>query len=148
MRASCGRAATSSAVGGIGVGKVERFEDFLAWQRARDLAKAINLLVEEPTFARRYAFRDQLQRAAVSVMSNIAEGFERGSRAEFHHGLLIAKGSSAEVRSMLYVALDAHYIDEATFDRLMNQASEVSRLIGGLRASVARQRDSDRQGGG
>ncbi len=77
-------------------------------------------------------------------MSNIVEGFERGSRAEFHHMLSIAKGSCAEVRSLLYAALDAGYIDNETFSRLNGQALEVSRVIGGLRAAVGRQRDEVR----
>ena len=120
------------------------FEDLIAWQRARELARAVSDLVERPPISQRYAFRDQLHRSAVSVMSNIAEGYDRGSRAEFHRFLSIAKGSAAEVQSLLYVALDARYIDAAAFDRLMSLATETSRVVGGLRASVGRQRDSER----
>jgi four helix bundle protein len=104
----------------------------------------ISRLVEQPQFAKRFAFRDQIHRAAVSVMSNVAEGFERGSRGEFFHALSISKGSCAEVRSLLYVALDANYIERPEFDRLSSQATEVGRLVGGLRAAVGRQRDQDR----
>ena len=82
----------------------------------------------------------QIQRAAVSVMSNIAEGFEHRSRAEFHRFLVMAKASCAEVRSQLYVALDAQYLERAGFDELMAQTNELSRIIGGLRAAVAKQR--------
>ncbi len=123
---------------------VTGFEDLIAWQKARAMVKEINTLADSPSMERRRAFRDQLQRAAVSVMSNIAEGYERGSRAEFHHMLLIAKGSCAEVRSLLYVALDAGYIPEALFKRLHEQAAEVGRIVGGLRVSVGRQRAADK----
>lgn len=124
--------------------KIERFEDLVAWQKARQLCGEISRLVEQPRLVRRFAFRDQIHRAAVSAMSNIAEGFERGSRAEFFHALSISKGSCAEVRSLLYVALDADYIERAEFERLRGQAIEVGRLVGGLRAAVGRQRDHDR----
>jgi four helix bundle protein len=128
------------------VDRIERFEDRIAWQKARALAREVNLLTDSPAMARRYAFRDQIQRAPISVMSNIAEGFDRGSRGEFFHMLSIAKGSCAEVQSLLYVAVDAGYIEEATFERLTAQATETSRAVGGLRASVGRQRDRDRRG--
>ena len=123
---------------------VTGFEDLVAWQRARALARDVNLLCEMEPLARRFGVRDQLQRAAVSVMSNIAEGFDRGSRAEFHHMLSIAKGSCAEVRSLLYVVRDADDINEPTFEVLSRQTQDLSRLIGALRASVGRQRDNDR----
>jgi len=77
----------------------------------------------------------------VSIMSNIAEGFERGGRGEFHQFLSTAKASCAEVRSQLYVALDVGYLDKATFDSLMQQGEEVARIVGGLRASVQRQKE-------
>jgi len=119
---------------------VTSFEDLIAWQRARALTRDISAVIESPALERRRAYRDQLHRAAVSIMSNIAEGFERGSRAEFHHMLSIAKGSAAEVRSLLFVGMDAGYFPKSTFDRLMAQATEVSLVLGGLRASVGRQR--------
>jgi four helix bundle protein len=74
-------------------------------------------------------------------MSNIAEGFERGGRGEFHQFLSTAKASCAEVRSQLYVAMDMGYMDGALLDRLMHQAEEVARIVGGLRASVQRQKE-------
>ena len=77
-----------------------------------------------------------MQRAAVSIMSNIAEGFERGGRGEFHQFLSVAKASCAEVRSQLYVALDVGHLNQSTFDTLLSLAQEVARIVGGLRVSV------------
>ena len=120
------------------------FEGLVAWQKARFLAQALNSLADAPQFAGPRAFRDQLQRAAVSVMSNIAEGYERGGRNEFFHMLGISKASCAEVRSLLYVALDAGYISQSAFDRLQSQAIECSRMIGALRKSVGQQHNPAR----
>ncbi len=120
--------------------KVERFEDLIAWQKARGLTRAIYKVTRNGDFAKDYGLSRQIQRAAVSVMSNIAEGFERGARGEFHQFLSTAKASCAEVRSQLYVALDAGYLDEASFDALIQQAEEVARIVGGLRSSVHRQK--------
>jgi four helix bundle protein len=119
--------------------QVERFEDLIAWQKARALTKTIYQVTQRGTFAKDYGLAGQIQRAAVSIMSNIAEGFERGNRGEFHHFLVIAKASCAEVRSQLYVALDAGYIQSSDFEQIMNLAVEVSRIVGGLRASVEKQ---------
>jgi four helix bundle protein len=120
---------------------IERFEDLVAWQKARDLACAVYEVTRGPSFAKDYGLSGQIQRAAVSIMSNIAEGFERNRRAEFHQFLSVAKASCAEVRSHLYIALDAKYLDNDTFQRLMQIAEEVARIIGGLRASVDRGRE-------
>ena len=121
--------------------KVERFEDLIAWQKARQLTSAIYRITSLSDFARDFGLRDQIRRAAVSVMSNIAEGFDRASRSEFHQFLVIAKASCAEVRSQLYVALDVGHIDQETFDTVNSNTSELSRIIGGLRAAVQKQRD-------
>jgi len=121
------------------MGKIERFEDLIAWQKARELTRAIYEVTRQGAFAKDYGLSGQIQRAAVSIMSNIAEGFERGGRGEFHQFLSTAKASWAEVRSQLYVALDVGYLDKATFDQLMQQAEEVGCIVGGLRASVDRQ---------
>ena len=122
--------------------RIERFEDLVAWQKARELTAAVYRVASGGTFAKDFGLRDQIQRAAVSIMSNIAEGFERGSRSEFHQFLVIAKASAAEVRAQLYVALDAGHIDQQKFDTLMSLATEVGKIIGGLRAAVQRQRDA------
>lgn len=120
---------------------VRRFEDLVAWQKARALAKAVYRLTSSGPFLKDYGLRDQLRRSAVSVMSNIAEGFERGGRSEFHQFLSVAKGSCAELRSQLYVSLDAEYLNCETFERLIAQAEEAARITGGLRAAVQRRRD-------
>ncbi len=121
---------------------IEQFEDLIAWQKARALTKAIYQVSQQGKFAKDYGLAGQIQRATVSIMSNIAEGFERGNRNEFHHFLVIAKSSCAEVRSQLYIALDIGYLDQVQFDQLISLAREVSRILGGLRASVDRQRKS------
>jgi four helix bundle protein len=120
--------------------RVERFEDLIAWQKARTLTKQVYLVTRQGEFARDFGLSGQMQRASVSVMSNIAEGFERTGPGEFQRFLSVAKGSSAELRSQLYVALDVGYVDEEMFGGLYQQANEVSRVIGGLRTSVERSR--------
>ncbi|HOJ32571.1 MAG TPA: four helix bundle protein [Candidatus Hydrogenedentes bacterium] len=120
--------------------KIERFEDLIAWQKARELTRAIYEATRQGSFAKDYGLSGQIQRAAVSIMSNIAEGFERGGCGEFHQFLSTAKASCAEVRSQLYVALDVGYLDQASFGRLMEQAEELARILGGLRAAVDKQR--------
>ena len=116
--------------------KAQRFEDLIAWQKSRILVKEIYQLTAGGLFSRDFGLRDQIRRAAVSVMSNLAEGFERGSRAEFHQFLVIAKASCAEVRSQAYVAMDVGYITQQQHDRLDDLAQETGRIIGGLRAAV------------
>ena len=120
--------------------KVERFEDLIAWQKARELTRAIYEVTRRGAFAKDYGLSGQIQRAAVSIMSNLAEGFERGGRGEFHQFLSTAKASCAEVRSQLYVALDVGYLDKPAFDRLMQKVIEVGRIVRGLRASVQKQK--------
>lgn len=115
---------------------VQRFEELEAWKRSRTLANQIYLVTRSGEFATDYGFKDQIRRAAVSVMSNIAEGFERGSRPDFHRFLVIAKASCAEVRSQLYLAKDIGYLDTDNFQNLMDIAEETARIIGGLRRSI------------
>jgi four helix bundle protein len=123
--------------------KVERFEDLIAWQKARTLTSDVYKATGQGDFSRDFGLKDQIRRAAVSIMSNIAEGFERGRPSEFHQFLSVAKASCAELRSQLYIALDANYIGEALFHELMTKAMEVGRIIGGLRSAVERKRDLD-----
>lgn len=122
--------------------KVERFEDLIAWQKARELNRAIYNVSNSGLLAKDFGLRDQMRRASVSVMANIAEGFERGKRTEFHQFLSTAKASCGEVRSHLYAALDAGHILESTFSSIREACEEVSRVLGALRAAVQKQRDS------
>jgi four helix bundle protein len=124
--------------------KIDRFEDLIAWQKARDLMQAVYQVTRRGEFARDLGLARQVQRAAVSIMANIAEGFERGGRGEFHQFLSTAKASCGEVRSHLYVALDVGYLDQTEFNDLLAKAEQVARIVGGLRASVAAQRDENR----
>lgn len=126
---------------------VRRFEDLIAWQKARKLVVAIYRVSRRGDFGRDLGLSGQIQRAAVSIPSNIAEGFERGTRAEFHHSLSTAKGSCAELRTQLYLASDLEYLTDGEFTPLLAQAEEVSRIIGGLRTAVKKQRSSRRPNG-
>src|SRR5213080_503771 len=99
--------------------KIERFEDLIAWQKARQLTKRVYLASREGPFAQDFGMCNQIRKSALSVPSNIAEGFERGSRAQFQHFLTIAKGSCAELRTQLYIAHDVGYIDEATLTAML-----------------------------
>lgn len=112
--------------------KFETFEDIQSWQLARELTRAIYAISNEGTFAKDFGLRDQIRRASVSILSNIAEGFERGSNKEFIQFLYIAKGSSGEVRAQLYVAFDQAYISQLTFEQLSKKTTEISRMISGL----------------
>jgi four helix bundle protein len=126
-----------------------RFEDLIAWRKARELTRTVYRMTSLGSFSKDFALRDQARRAAVSIMSNLAEGFERTTRSEFHQFLNIAKSSCAELRSQLYVALDANHVKPTEFDEVLLQAEEVARIIGGLRAAVERQRNrakNDRKG--
>jgi len=122
------------------MGHIARFEELIAWQKARELTRAVYDATRNERFSKDFGLSRQLQRAAVSMMSNIAEGFERDNRGDFHRFLSVAKGSCAEVRSQLYVALDIGYIEPPQFEKLQGQADEVGRIIGGLRTSVEKQR--------
>jgi four helix bundle protein len=120
--------------------KIERFEDLIAWQKARSLTYIVYQVTQQGAFARDFGLSNQIQRSAVSIMSNLAEGFERSGLGEFHHFLSTAKSSCAEVRSQLYVALDVGYLSQVEFEQLLAQAEEVGRIIGGLRAAIEKQR--------
>ena len=106
--------------------KIERFEDISAWQKARELTVAIYGQFRD---CRDYGFKDQIQRAAVSVMNNIAEGFERRSNMEFKHFLYVAKGSCGEVRSMLLLAKEISFLKETEFETLHASAESISRML-------------------
>ncbi len=108
---------------------IKRFEDLEMWQEARQFNLRIFLLFGEQ---RNFAFKDQILRASLSIMNNISEGFERGSDRQFRLFLNYAKGSSGEVRNMLYIALDLNYIDQPTFDELYSKSITISSKISKL----------------
>jgi len=119
--------------------KISRFEDLVAWQKARAFCANVHRLTSSGRLEKNFGFRDQIQRAAVSVMSNLAEGFDRASRREFHKFIVVAKGSCAEVRSLLYVALDAGFVGKEDFHAALRDAEELARILAGLRSAVSRQ---------
>jgi len=112
--------------------KIERFEDIEAWKKARLLVELIYQETGKGAFAKDFGLRDQIRRAAVSIMSNIAEGFERNSDKEFRQFLYISKGSAGEVRSLLYVAMDLNYINKTVYESLMERVIFVSQKLSGF----------------
>ena len=127
------------------VSRIDRFEDLIAWQKARSLTKRVYLASMETPVVHDFILRNQIRSAALSIPSNIAEGFERGGRAEFQQFLSIAKASCAELRSQLYVAWDVGYLEGAIATSMLQDAIEVSRIVGGLLAAVERQRRGTRR---
>ena len=111
---------------------IEKFEDVMAWQKSRVLAKDVYACTKTGAFAKDFGLKDQIQRASVSSVANIAEGFERGGDKEFVQCLSNSKGSCGEVKSHLYVALDQSYITPMIFDNLYGKANEVGRLVSGF----------------
>ena len=111
----------------------KKFEDIIAWQKSQELAVSIYRKFKD---SRDYGFKDQIQRASVSVSNNIAEGFARKGNKEFKQFLYIAKGSCSEVRSMLYIALELEYISKSEFDEFYNLTVEISKILSGLIRSL------------
>lgn len=111
------------------IAKKERFEDIQAWQKSRELNKNIYQVTTNPSFSKDFTLRDQIRRASVSIMANIAEGFGRRSNKEFSNFLNMAHGSAAEVQCHLYIALDMNYITKEDFEMLYQKADEVSKMI-------------------
>ena len=123
--------------------KIKKFEDIESWKRARILTKQIYEITSMGEFARDFGLKDQMRRAAVSVLSNIAEGFERGGDQEFLQFLAVAKGSCGELRVQLYVALDQDYFSLEKFETLSSAATEVGQLLSGFMRYL---RESDLRG--
>ena len=109
--------------------KIEKFEDIIAWQKAKELTVLVD---RECSGCKDFAFKDQIQRAAVSIMNNSAEGYERKTNNEFKQFLFIAKGSSGEVRSMRYLAKELDIISETVFSKLFALAEEIAKILSGL----------------
>jgi four helix bundle protein len=109
--------------------RIERFEDIIAWQKSKELTIQIYQLFEE---SKDFGFKDQIKRASVSVMNNIAEGFERRSNKEFKYFLYIANGSCGEVRSMLIIAHELNKINTSDYEILISLSLEISKMLFGL----------------
>lgn len=109
--------------------QIEQFEDLLVWQKGMEIIKQIYPVTREGHLARDFALRDQVRRAALSITSNIAEGFERSSRKEYLNFLNIAKGSAGEVRSLLHVALEVGYLEQSRYEGLRQKLLELSRFL-------------------
>jgi four helix bundle protein len=112
--------------------RIEKFEEIEAWKLARQATRRIYEISSEAPFSRDFALVNQIRRASISVMSNIAEGFERGGNKEFLQFLSIAKGSCGEVRSQLYIAVDQNYIEQVTFEEISKLLIETSKTISGF----------------
>jgi four helix bundle protein len=113
--------------------KLTRFEDIIAWQKSQDLAVAIYAEFRD---SKDWGFRDQITQAVVSISNNIAEGFERGTDADFARFLFISKASCNEVKSMIYLAHRLHYLNPQKQENLIRQADEISRILHGLIQSI------------
>ena len=111
---------------------INRYEEIVGWQKARELTNFVYKLTRQDSFARDYGLKDQIQKAAVSIMSNIAEGFGRESNQDFMRFLSIAKASANEVQSQLYIALDQEYITHDQFQQGYQLCDETIRAIGGF----------------
>lgn len=116
----------------------KRFEDILAWQKARQATKLVYEITNEGSFARDFGLRDQIRRSSVSIMANIAEGYGRCSDKEFSNFLNIAHGSIAETQSHLYIALDLSYLSQEDFEKLYALLDEVSKMIMSLTQHLRR----------
>ena len=121
---------------------IQRFEDIQAWQESRKLVRMIYSLTNKELFSKDYGMRDQIQRAPVSTMANIAEGFDCESRVEFARFLGIARRSAVEVQSILYAVLDNGYINQEEFDLHYEQARKAKALIGGFKRSLTNKTSS------
>ncbi len=112
--------------------KIEKFEDIEAWKLSREISRLVYEVSRNERFAKDFALVNQIRRASISILSNIAEGFERDGDKEFIQFLAIAKGSCGEVRAQLYIALDQDYLDEAKFTSIVSKLVETSKMLSGL----------------
>jgi four helix bundle protein len=123
--------------------KINSFEEIQAWQKARELNKEIYKISNKGSFNKDFGLRDQIRRASISILSNIAEGFERNGSKEFKQFLSIAKGSAGEVRAQLYVALDLEHITKEEFEKLNRLVLDTSKMTSGF---INYLRDSELKG--
>jgi four helix bundle protein len=111
---------------------IEKFEDIIAWQKAMELCDLIYACTNKGNFSKDFGLRDQIRRSSVSIVSNIAEGFERGSKNQFIYFLTIAKGSAGELRAQIYISKNQNYITQEEFDTMNGKVLEVSKTISGF----------------
>ena len=109
--------------------KIEKFEDIVGWQKAYELSQIIYQVFSD---CKDYGFKNQIQRSAVSIMNNIAEGFERKTNNEFKQFLYVSKGSCGELRSMIYLAKSLKYLSDDNASSLLKKSTEVSKILSGL----------------
>ena len=112
--------------------KFNRFEEIEVWKLSRIIVKEIYTITNNPSFSKDFGLKDQIRRSAVSIPSNIAEGYERKSNIEFNRFLYIAKGSAGELRTQLYLAKDLDYVDEEIFSNLIGKSEEISKSLSGF----------------
>jgi four helix bundle protein len=117
--------------------RVSRFEDLAVWKKSRELSLGVYRATNQGLFRHDFGLRDQIRRASVSVMSNIAEGFERYSRSEFRHFLSIARGSASEVRSQVHLARELGYLSHRESVVLLDLCLEISRMLAALHTRSA-----------
>ena len=132
--------------------KIEKFEDLEIWNKSREICIDIETLFETTNLGKRFSMKDQMDRSSGSIMDNIAEGFDRGSRLEFINSLGIAKGETGELKSQLYRCLDASYINQNIFNQLYEEVDEVARMIASFieylnKSGIKGQKFKNRQNG-
>lgn len=110
----------------------KKFEELEVWIKAKELSVEVYKITNDGEFKKDFGLRDQIRRAGVSIVSNIAEGFERNGNKEFTQFLSLAKGSAGEVRAQLYIAVELNYINEKDFNFLTEKVTEVSKMLSGL----------------
>lgn len=110
----------------------KKFEELEVWVKAKELSVEVYKITNDGEFKKDFGLRDQIRRATVSIVSNIAEGFERNGNKEFAQFLSLAKGSAGEVRAQLYIAIELNYINETDFNLLIGKVTEVSKMLSGL----------------
>jgi four helix bundle protein len=124
--------------------KIERFEEIESWKKARDLTKNIYVLTRKNEFSKDYGLKDQIQRACVSIMANIAEGFDSGSQKSFIIFMRYAYRSASEVQSLLYITFDCNYVTKKEFDESMTLTGDIKNLIGGFIQYLKKNKDRDK----
>ena len=117
--------------------KIQKFEDLICWQKSRLIVKDIYKITSVDIFKKDFALKEQIRRASISIVLNIAEGFARKSHKEFTRFLFMSHGSVSEVQAALYLALDLNYLSQEKFQKIYNDCNEISRIISGLIKSLS-----------